>query len=799
MFKTCSCYYSWRVQLIVLARKSQIAIEYSYRQRARYPQISTFWVHVSSKARFEQSYIEIGTKAALPGARDDKVDILHLVSSYLADESNGPWLLILDNADDATVLLNPSSSGAKSDAVSVQRRLLDLVPRVQHGSVIITSRDRSCALKLTGYQGTPIEVLAMTLDESVDLLRHFLPRVHKDEASELVGELENVPLAISQAGAYIKEVPRVSIPRYLAILRRSREDQVALLNKNKEDLRRDPAVPNAVITSWELSFNKIRQQSTDSANLLSLMSFFNRQAIPRFLVQENVDELSFEEDMNLLLNLSLIRAEIRGDMFEMHRLVQVAMQHWLRSEGYEQLWKERAIGRLVQRFPSASVQRDHWPICEVLMSHAEEVLLYSASSKESALNYAYILHRTAWYVISRNGDYALGEQRSNQALQIQRQYFDDDSNEVLTTLSVLADAERGLGKFQEAVDLQESILKRSLERDPDNREPLITMHNLALLYVDLGSFEKAEGLLKRVVEAIGSLLGPGHPDSLNVESLLIRIYLNLGKYEEAERLGTKLLKICAKRHGFEHVLTLRLLKQLSRVYLRLKQLGKAEDMVAQAIPFFLKLFRPSDSRLIQARCNLAEIYRQQGRLDEAKDICVSCLEVAQELQGPIRAANLNCAHLLAKIHRDRGEFTDALRLLKDAVDSSREFWGDDRPNTLVYMDTLATCYHAMGDTDHAIRLMKEVLEKRRRVLPADHPYTILSAKRLAYWKGKEEESRRLEIEEEESEERETEEEAHEEDGIEEQEMSEEEDSEQDKDRNEESEQTEREKKRQHFA
>lgn len=770
-----------------MARKSQIAIEYSYRQRARFPQISTFWIHVSSKARFEQSYVEIAKEAELPGIGDDKVDILQLVSRYLADEGNGPWLLILDNADDATVLLNQSSSDGESDAVSVQRRLLDLVPRVQHGSVIITTRDRSCALKLIGYRDTPIEVLAMTLDESVELLRLFLPQVHKDEASELVGELENVPLAISQAGAYIKEVPRVSIPKYLAIFRRSREDQVALLNKNKEDLRRDPTVPNAVITSWELSFNKIRQQSPDSADLLSLMSYFNRQAIPRFLLQGDVDELTFEENISLLLNFSLIRAEIREDIFELHRLVQVAMQHWLRSEGHEQLWRERAIGRLANEFPRTDVQREHWPICEVLMSHAEEVICYSASSKESAVEHAYILYRTAWYVTERKGDEALGVQRSNEALQIQQQYFDDDSDQVLNTLGALAVAKRGLGKFQEAVDLQESILKRRLENSADNKVYLVAMHNLACSYVDLGRFEKAEGLMTRVVEAMGSLLRPDHPDSffLSAESLLVKIYLSLVKYEEAERLGIKTLKISARLYGFEHVITLTLLKDLSRVYLELNQLEKAEDMIAQAIPFFLNLLGPSDRDSIDARILLAQIYRRQCKLDEARDICLSCLEVARELQGSYRGLQLDCANLLGQIHRDRGEFTDALRLLKDTVESSRELWGNDHPNTLFHMRTLATCYHAMGDTDHAVRLMEEVLEKRRRVLPANHPATTRAAELLAYWKGKEEESGRLEIVEEDSEEWETEEEVEEGDGIqEEEEVSEEEESEQDENKDE---------------
>ena len=783
----------------MLARKSQIAIEYSYRQRAHSPQISTFWIHVSSKARFEQSYSEIATNAKLSGTGDGQVDILHLVSSYLADESNGPWLLILDNSDDATVLLNPLSSDVGRDAVSLQRRLLDFVPRVQHGTVVITTRDRSCALKLTGYRGTPIEVLAMNLDESAELLRLFLPQVHKGEASELVGELENVPLAISQAGAYIKEVPRASIPRYLAIFRRSKEDQVALLNKNKEDLRRDRGVPNAVVTSWEVSFQQIRKNSPDSADLLSLMSYLNRQAIPSFLIQEDVDEISFLENINLLLSFSLIRVEIREDFFEMHRLIQVAMQHWLRSEGSEQMWKERAIGRLAHEFPSLDVQKEHWPTCEVLMSHVDEVLFYTASSKESELSRAGMLDRTACYMMGRKGDYALAEQRANQALQILRQYFDDDSDEVLNTLNTLAEAERSLGQFKEAVDLQKSILTQQLKRrGPEYRGSLTAMHNLALSYRELANYGQAEDLIKRVVEAMGRSFGPDYPDLLNAECLLVTIYLDMGKWEEAEKLGTEVWETSARRHGFEHLITLNLMQNLSVAYMQTNQLEKAEDMITQAIPFCFKIFGPSGSRSIDARLTLARIYHQQRKLDEAKDICLSCLEVVQEFQGSDLDLRLDCAHILGTIYGDQGNLTDALRLLKDTVKSSGESKGDDHPSTLNYMATLATCYHDMGDRNYAIRLMEEVLEKQRKVLPATNPYTTVSAEWLAYWKGQEEKSGRLEIEEEDSEGRETEEEDGEE-GETEEEDSGEEESEQDENLDEGTEKEERERKRRRHA
>ena len=584
-----------------------------------------------------------------------------------------------------------------------------------------------------------------------------------------------MPLAISQAGAYIKEVPRASIPRYLAIFRRSKEDQVALLNKNKEDLRRDRGAPNAVVTSWEISFQQIRKSSPNSADLLSLMSYLNRQAIPSFLIQGDVDEISFQENVNRLLSFSLIRVEIRADFFEMHRLIQVAMQHWLRSEGSEQMWKERAIGRLAHEFPSLDVQKEHWPTCEVLMSHVEEVLFYTASSKESELSRAGMLDRTACYMMGRKGDYALAEQRANQALQILRQYFDDDSDEVLNTLNTLAEAERSLGQFKEAVDLQKSILTQQLKRrGPEDRGSLIAMHNLACYYRELGNHGKAEDLMKRVVEATGRLFGLEHPDHLNSESLLVKIYMDMGKWEEAEKLGTKVLETSARRYGFEHVVTLELSKSLSVAYLQTNQLEKAKEMITQAIPFFFKLYGSSGRESNDARLILARTYHWQGKSDEAKDICLSCLEVAQQLQGSHPYAILNCANLLGEIHRDQANFTDALRLLRDTVESSRVLWGDDHPSTLNYMFTLATC---LGDRDHAIRLMTEVLEKRRKVLPADHPYTVLSAKWLAYWKGEEEESGKLEAEEEDSEDRETEEGVEEEDGMEE--VSEQDESEQD--------------------
>src|SRR5947199_154886 len=80
--------------------KSQIAIEYCYRFKAKNPSSSVFWVHASTAMRFDQAYNDIAKKLNLPGHEDPKVNILQLVYEWLSNEDHNTWLMVLDNADD---------------------------------------------------------------------------------------------------------------------------------------------------------------------------------------------------------------------------------------------------------------------------------------------------------------------------------------------------------------------------------------------------------------------------------------------------------------------------------------------------------------------------------------------------------------------------------------------------------------------------------------------------------------------------------------------------------------------------
>jgi hypothetical protein len=58
-----------------------------------------FWIYAANAARFDQAYRDIARKLKLPRVDDTDIDACELLSDWLNDDGSGPWLMILDNAD----------------------------------------------------------------------------------------------------------------------------------------------------------------------------------------------------------------------------------------------------------------------------------------------------------------------------------------------------------------------------------------------------------------------------------------------------------------------------------------------------------------------------------------------------------------------------------------------------------------------------------------------------------------------------------------------------------------------------
>ena len=176
-------------------RKSQLAIEWSYRVREHESQTWVFWIHCSNAARFVGAYSRIADKLKLPGRHQPQVDIIRLVFNWPSDEEHGMWMIILHNADDEAVFSKPREHKATIDDSEIARDyelpLAGFLPQVDHGRVLITSREQNAAILLAGNQRDVIWVGPMCKTDALVLLQIKLEgHFDTDSGTKLVEYLD---------------------------------------------------------------------------------------------------------------------------------------------------------------------------------------------------------------------------------------------------------------------------------------------------------------------------------------------------------------------------------------------------------------------------------------------------------------------------------------------------------------------------------------------------------------------------------------------------------------------------------
>ncbi|KAK1839201.1 hypothetical protein CCHR01_18181 [Colletotrichum chrysophilum] len=266
--------------------KTQIALQYVYWLHETRPDFSIFWVHASSEARFRQSFEDIAEECDIPGRHAPSVNVLSLVQTWLRQQLRHPWLLVLDNADDEFLFYPKSPSSAGSFATKYEKGngkqgLGHFIPECGQGCVLVTTRNKQAGLDLVFGQPI-IEVERMDDEESARMISAMTGA--KDllfsKSSTLSNRLENLPLALAQASAFISR-NSITVDRYLELLDKSDRNFVSLLCQDFTAVGRDSEIPPAVMLTWVVSFEQIDLQYPLASELLSLMAFFDCQTVPK--------------------------------------------------------------------------------------------------------------------------------------------------------------------------------------------------------------------------------------------------------------------------------------------------------------------------------------------------------------------------------------------------------------------------------------------------------------------------------------------------------------------------------------
>jgi hypothetical protein len=368
--------------------KTQTAIEYAYRYCTNYQAI--LWARATTRDTLISDFVTLAELLHLPkkDVQDQNVVVAE-VKGWLVNHLN--WLLILDDVDNLDMIR-------------------DFLPLEVTGHVLLTTRQHS----LRGI-ASRIEVEKMELNEGTLLLLrrsgllaangqlHQATVVDRTGAEAIVKEVDGLPLALNQAGAYIDQTG-CGLSVYLNLYQTRFRELSRLPNNLLSDNR------DTVATTWSLSFQKVEQKNRAAAALLRLCAFLAPYAIPEEIISKGAahlgkvlgtvaaDDIKLNEAMEVVQNYSLVRRNPETKTLTVHRLVQAVSKDRMDVKT-QRLWAVRAIQAVNVAFPKVTYET--WSDCQRYLLHAQAcanlVEQYRLLSPEAAR----LLTNAGWYLRER--------------------------------------------------------------------------------------------------------------------------------------------------------------------------------------------------------------------------------------------------------------------------------------------------------------------------------------------------------------------------------------------------------------
>jgi len=634
----------------------------------------------------------------LLGRHDPKANVLRLVSDWLRNETNGQWVMIVDNVDDIeTFFPSRKRQGGEADA-SAETPLATYLPQSRNGAILVTSRSKDAATRLVGGYNKVKEVLAMNESEGLQLLGNKLRNAPAEESAvELLRALDCIPLAITQAAAYINRRARMTVAGYLKEFQSNSKKRESLLNWDAGELRRDTSAFNSVVTTWQMSFEQIKHERRSAAELLSLMSFFNPQGIPESTLRrfsrdaaraadaegEGDDEeadSAFNDDLDMLQAYSLVSMTADNDACEMHALVQFCTQVWLSSFSDVEQWEYRFVALMAQELPPG--EYENWAQCQQLFPHVKPLFDRRPAGKESQKAWATVLTNSARY-LWRQGRYGTAQKVSEKVLAVREEILGPNDRETLTSASNLAAVLQAQGKYEEAEKLNWRALRGS-ENELGEQHPhtLASVNNLAIVLRAQGKFKEAEKLNWRALEGYKKELGERHPTTLTSMDNLAAALSAQGKYEEAEVLSRQALEGRKMMLGERHPDTLLGMGNLAMVLQMQGRYTEAEMLNREALEGRKSQLGERHPNTLTSMDNLADMLQRQGKYEEAETLSRQVLEGRKKELGERHPDTLYSIYALAYLLLWLRQYTEAAELYQQACDGFTQRLGPDHPHTV---------------------------------------------------------------------------------------------------------------------
>jgi tetratricopeptide (TPR) repeat protein len=694
--------------------KTALAVEYAYRHRAEFDTV--WWVRAEEPATLVGDLADLAVALRLPGAgqADQQLAVL-AVRRWLDDHDR--WLLVLDNAqapDTPTGLQAPLA------------RLIDLVPQVLHGQVLVTSRDTSW-----GEHAALAELEVFTPEEAVAFLLARSGSSDQATAAEIAELLGWLPLALEQAGAYVRET-RIPLATYLD---RLREFPTLTMAKGRPR-DRDPA--DTVATTWQVSLEGVRSVP-GAVSLLEVCAFLGPEEIPRKLFTQELDPLAddlaglvddpftLDEAIAALRRFALAKAS--EQTLSVHRLVQQVIRD--RLDPGQRRHRAAAAQRLVSEAFPTERDPEAWPVQADLLPHVLAVTGHAQALSVDLGTTGWLLTKAGGYLWER-ADHQPARTLFQRALAINEDRLGPQHPSTATSLQHLAYILHAQGELHTArTHHQRALAIREAQFGPDHPDTAQSLADLAGTLFGLGDLEGARVLHERALAIRKICHGADHLRTASSLSNLAEVVRAQGDLDRARLLNERALTIRETHLAPDHPHIAHSIRKLAGVLRDQGNLDTAHILSERALGNFEARLGADHPTTAQSLNNLALVLYDQGDLDQARTLLQRALAIREARLGPDHPSTATSLNNLALVLRGQGDLNAARPLLERALAIREARLGPDHPTTAQGLNNLALVLADQGDLDAARRLHERALASFEARLGADHPDTARSRKDLS--------------------------------------------------------------------
>lgn len=679
--------------------KTQLAAFYARRALKNKEIELLVWVNAAARdsITFWLAEAAIDLRGADPAKREQAAKVFLAWLQSQRGPTGRRWLLVFDDLADPNDLPDlplPFDSGS-------------------NGRILITTRRQDASLDGEGYHH--VDVGLFTPDEAHDyLIRSLASYGRDDDAAELrklAGDLGNLPLALSQAAAFMVEYG-LSAADYRLLFATARDQLGKLFSK------RD-GYEFTVATTWTVSVEAAnglypRGLSRPVLTLASVLdpdgipeALFTTEAARRFLADSAPDRETPEvtadharHALKCLQRLSLISIGSAADNSEIgvHSLVQRTS---IAQAG------ESEVGNAV--LAAADALMEIWPL-------GDTSPVYRQLVRQNALNLARTHFDRLWE--PGHGHHELWEP-------------EDGHHEILTAAGrALGDA----GQPAEAIAFFDRLADASKDRlGPSHLSTLRARANAASYRGHAGNPRAAARALEGVLSDLTQLFSPEHPVALNVRGRLASWQGRAGDLPGAIRALEELCEV-QRRLLPESDETFRTRASLASFR------GQAGDSAAaaQAYQELLadeeRVHGTSHPNVLETRRNLVKYL-----YPDAPTAAVRALRQLETDHEQVLSSDhpdtLSVRFILAQALARAGDYPRAAAALTELLADRERVLGPDHPATLAtrYRLHLIRQQARQSSKLESADRLRELLEDQVRVLGHDHPDTLRTRGLMLSW------------------------------------------------------------------